>query len=51
LIISRGVSFIWPVLFIIGARADAIANVVIPAGCELIGMWGGEWDIERKPPC
>ena len=25
-----------------------IANVVIPAGCELIGMWGGEWDMQRE---
>jgi hypothetical protein len=30
--------------------ADVIwsANVVIPAGNELVGMWGGEWDMQRK---
>lgn len=31
--------------------ADKSANVAIPAGCELIGMWGGEWDIQRRSAC
>lgn len=25
-----------------------VANVVIPAGSELIGMWGGEWDMQSE---
>lgn len=25
----------------------AVANLVIPGGSELIGMWGGEWDLKR----
>jgi hypothetical protein len=28
--------------------ADHAANLAIPGGSELIGMWGGEWDMKRK---
>jgi hypothetical protein len=24
------------------------ANLAIPGGSELIGMWGGEWDMKRE---
>jgi hypothetical protein len=33
------------VSFHIFTETDIAANVVIPAGSELIGMWGGEWDM------
>ena len=24
------------------------ANLAVPGGSELIGMWGGEWDMKRE---
>jgi len=31
-----------------GELSSRAANVVIPPGSELVGMWGGEWDMKRE---
>lgn len=34
-------------VYSIESVTDSLANLVIPGGSELIGMWGGEWDLKR----